>query len=777
MKFNKLKAFTLAEIMVLLLTLSILLAAFAPVFTRRYENVNSNEVWTYIPGDDNYNAYFDSPNRIYVNSAFIGLAPKDTADVVTLSKNGEGKVVYSKLIISASEKLGATFLNTPPQHQMQFRYGSSSAAGSIVGTLFAGNGNMIVGGPTKDITNDAVENTAFGLNAMKNVVSASGNTAVGASSLKDLKSGHYNTAVGYGTASTLTSGSANTLVGAYAGYNLGKSDTTSHNTLIGYEAGMNVIGYGNTAVGFQALTSPAGNANTAVGTYALKNAKGTGNTALGSSALINMIDGNYNTAVGANSCMFIGKDKKAISKVTCIGEGSASEIYTELPPGDNVPDRVFIGRPPKNDDMMSGDRGKPYAVVEVHNSVNGPNQYLAPVPNGEESVIINGNLIVRGLSYFEVPIFRTVQSKLFKGEDKDRFHADVAPKGLVLFNIQQSYDKYYVFAGFDGADRSQASFSNCRGCKRRQFDDVRPNCICTSVGPGYAGHTTFMPENANKRYSSTSYDWNSKTSNQNGTNEKEGCGDGLLTTTYQDLSTCTNVKLSRQPGGYGQSYNNDSKNEWGSRETDMPYAHLSYHSLTAGFDCCPNLRGPAEISCGTKSNDNSVKPPNNNTSPGGPGGHYWDDGLDKDRDDFRHHDHKYEHFHSNYRHSDIRLKNVGEKFTAGLDEIKKLRPYHYTFKFDKTKLPQVGVMAQDLKLIFPTAVDKGADGYYRIRFDEMFYAAINAVKTLNAKIESLASKIATDRDRIAALKRDNAEMYAQLDKLVDELEDLEAKKK
>ena len=161
-----------------------------------------------------------------------------------------------------------------------------------------------------------------------------------------------------------------------------------------------------------------------------------------------------------------------------------------------------------------------------------------------------------------------------------------------------------------------------------------------------------------------------------------------------------------------------SKRIWGSRETDRPYAHMpgKMHA------CCPKL-----------------------------------DGVDVP--------------------SDIRLKNVGEKFTAGLEEVKKLRPYHFTFKNDVNKLPQVGVIAQDLKVIFPTAVEQNEDGYYQIRWEEMFYAAINAVKTLNSRIEALASKIATDKDRIAALKRDNAAMYAQLDKLVDELEDLEAKKK
>ena len=127
--------------------------------------------------------------------------------------------------------------------------------------------------------------------------------------------------------------------------------------------------------------------------------------------------------------------------------------------------------------------------------------------------------------------------------------------------------------------------------------------------------------------------------------------------------------------------------------------------------------------------------------------------------------------------SDIRLKNVGNAFTGGLDEIRKINIYNFTFKNDVNKLPHVGVIAQDLKLIFPNAVSKDNKGYYRIRWDEMLYAAINSIKTLNSKVEKLASKIVSDKNRVAVLKKDNAELNAKLDKLADELTVLEAKKR
>ncbi len=93
------------------------------------------------------------------------------------------------------------------------------------------------------------------------------------------------------------------------------------------------------------------------------------------------------------------------------------------------------------------------------------------------------------------------------------------------------------------------------------------------------------------------------------------------------------------------------------------------------------------------------------------------------------------------RLSDIRKKNVGEIYTGSLAELDKLKFYHFTFKDDKTNTPQIGVIAQDLQKVFPNAVKEGDDGYLRVRWDEMFYAAINAIKELNTKVCALAENV------------------------------------
>ena len=109
-------------------------------------------------------------------------------------------------------------------------------------------------------------------------------------------------------------------------------------------------------------------------------------------------------------------------------------------------------------------------------------------------------------------------------------------------------------------------------------------------------------------------------------------------------------------------------------------------------------------------------------------------------------------------YSDRRLKNVGEKYTAGLDELKKLDFYHYTFKKDEAKTPMVGVMAQDLQKVFPDAVTKGEDGYLRIRLEDMFYAVINAVKELDNKISEILENINGINSKIEKLEKENADL-------------------
>lgn len=729
-KYNKLKAFTLAEIMILLLTLSILLAAFAPVFTRRYSNAGADEVWTYVFNDDNFDAYYDVTNDNYTAQAFFGLTPKDKYQVQKFSSDESNNVFPSKVVIAASKSLSG---NRGLQRQMGFRFGPNT--GTPVGYLFANNKNILVGGNYESIGNLTTANTSFGymsLNELGNSTIGNGNTAVGAYALSKLKNTGYNTAIGAFPSTAGNIGYGNTLIGYYAAANA-NSVNFAYNTAIGYQSMGNKNGSStyNTAIGHGSLSGDGdGNYNVAVGQYALNDFEsGIGNTAVGAYSMAWFTNGSYNTAIGYNSCSYNYKH----SYTTCIG----SNQY--------LPDYLKNKNSKDDEVVLIGKTTIGGGILEVHNRPT-KNLNSAPIPNaGNETVVVNGNLIVRGATYLEVPLARpsnyyennshnyakifTIVSAMFLGDNwsntQTRDYYKNVPKGLVAFTLNRNNNNkvakdYYAFSGYDGARRDGRNNGRCGGkCRRHEYEQIRTNAICTMVNGNGTTFTTNMVSDTSfykgKGEVSTSYDWFTKTNNSNyigATNcgDEESTDKGNGASYYTDLSTNANVYLERfHPSNLNGK--NGSGNTRGPG-VDKPLAHLKGYNSP-----CPNLS------------------------------------------------------------SDRRLKNVGAKYTAGLDEIRKLHIYNYTFKNDPNKLPQVGVIAQELKLIFPNAVTKGEDGYYKIRWDEMFYAAINSIKTLNAKIEKIASRVANDRNRIAVLKKDNAELNAKLDKLADELTQLEAQKR
>ncbi|MBE7712968.1 MAG: tail fiber domain-containing protein [Cyanobacteria bacterium SIG26] len=698
MKYNKYNAFTMAEVMILLLTVSVLMAAFAPVMTKRRVNVSKDDVWSFVTADEERNAYFDNAiDRSEPAQAFIGITPK-VEDVHTDAVNN----LYSKLVIRATDSLK----NNDRQNHISFRYRDGNERGQKVASLFAGNQNLLLGSDYKKLELDKVSDIASSTYVPEK---AYANTAYGVGALNKLTKGQYNTALGTNALSELTKESGNTAVGVDAGKSL---TIANNNTLVGFQAGFKIkgeadadgkraeenvyigskTGYAeskaskNTAVGAAALYAiTEGNFNTAVGKDTLRNlTKGSSNTAVGYSSMINLSSGRYNTSIGSNACNLL---QGSAANKTCIGSGSGTGGNPLLPLfKDDVVERVYIGSKPKNTGA-----GGPMAVLEVHNVPN-YNYNSKPIGGnmGNESVVINGNLIVRGQTYLETPIYRqsTVERIV-----RDNYRV---PKGLVAYTMMTSAGKT-IFVGLDGAKRTNITMID----GGLDYNIVRENCICTHSFVQDADQPTF-PNSVNTSYTyntnngaSKSYDWTSKT----------GIG-GI----YKDESTGVNVTLVNQPdfNGLPSVFGNIDEDSYGRLEIDYNRAH--YNGVTS---CCPDLT------------------------------------------------------------SDSRLKNIGEKYSGGLDELKRLNIYNYTFKKDKNKTPHVGVIAQDLKLVFPKAVIKDKKGYYHIRWDEMFYALINSVKTIHARVEKLSVKIANDTQRMNALKSSNKKLNAKLDELDRELSGLE----
>lgn len=663
MKFKKHIGFTLAELMVILAVLTVLLAAFAPVFTVRYKNAAAESVWSFVTGDDEYDIYSNSLSDVLTSQLFIGMQPTDRSDVNNYLKAGSN-VLYSKLVIRASNKLGLSF-GSEKQKQMRFAYGDSKE-GKTVGTLFAGKNSILLGGEYKKITDSATGNTAFGSGSLDSLTEGTYNTAFGANSGNKITTGSYNTVIGNSAGSEISTTGYNTIVG----YKAGAGTIGSYNTVIGNNAGGNMSS-NNTIVGEYAATKTIGSNNTAIGYAALDVASGNYNTAIGANAMTSTKVGSYNTSIGADSCNLLN----GASYKTCIGYKSGSLALDSNTNGSNLfsddNERIYIGTKPLKapSSTASFDGG---AVLEVHNLNSRSGEYPIKVNSstyfGDSSVVINGNLIVRGQPFME---------------SRSYFYGGPA---LTSFSEERPKDASHLhcFKGNDGS-RRDAKVPGHRGYHHAKWGG-HTNCVCARKCSADLDGVT-------------SYDWS--TTMQSGSSDVDGYG---WSKPYYDHS----LKSS------GSNFSPTSGVVCNPNQTDHSGGNIDInHAHGGNFSCCPDLA------------------------------------------------------------SDIRLKDLTGIFDDGLNAINRLNIYNYTYKADEEQQPQIGVIAQDLKRIFPNSVSKDSKGFYQIRWDEMFYAAINAIKTLDSKIESLASRVSKDRARIATLKKDNENLEKKIDLLSNELSALE----
>ena len=425
--YNKSKGFTLAEMMIVLLILTIIFAAFAPLMTKKQKMSTRSryQVWSW-KDYTTMDAKFDPGNKDVSGQLFFGLTPESQPIIEELLNPA------AKLVIRSG---GVTSENTI-QRQIQLRYGRNSRddKGTFAGTWFMDGKNVLLGGEyrfggVKANKIEAKNNVGIGYYALNNIKNGKYNTALGYNTLQNTISGSYNTALGYMAGNRIDGTNENTFIGSNAGSN----NTNSKNTMIGYNAGWKNTGKSNLFVGSYSgggLVNTAGNGsyNVAIGYNALGNlTTGEYNVAVGYNALKNLTTGGYNVAIGANACSQVTTG----SKKTCIGYNSGPKSNLEDPAirkdlklgegnkqikdmskttsenflnatTDNV-SRTYIGSTPY---YYGGD-----AVLEIHNpdtKSDGIKDVLGRFGDnnngntvgGNTTTVINGNLIVRGQTYF-----------------------------------------------------------------------------------------------------------------------------------------------------------------------------------------------------------------------------------------------------------------------------------------------------------------------------------------------------------------------------------------
>lgn len=475
--YNKSKGFTLAEIMIVLLILTIVFAAFAPLMTKKQKMSTRSRysVWSY----SNYrtmDAKFDPGNNNFTGELFFGLTPESESIIQELL------TPLARVVIRSG---GVTSSDTI-QRQIQFRYGRNSKddKGYFAGSWFMDGRNVLLGGEyrmgnVKSTKIDAANNVGIGYQALNNIKNGKYNTALGYYALQKNVSGENNTVIGYNTGSQIDGGNENTFIGS----NVGANNTGSQNTMVGYNAGWKNTGSSNLFIGTysgggSSTSTSSGSYNVAVGYNALGNlTSGQYNVALGYNALRRLTTGGYNVAIGTNACSQVTTG----SHKTCIGynsgpksdltdtdikkdlklgnddkqlsdkKGTTSEIFLNGTTDNAI--RTYIGSTPYN---YGGD-----AVLEIHN-MNTTSSGIKDILGrfGDETnnstvgsnttTVINGNLIVRGRTYF------TASGRLLDWHSYDTASSGV-DRGMQRGTVCNSRNDYSMASGcvslFSTSDR------------------------------------------------------------------------------------------------------------------------------------------------------------------------------------------------------------------------------------------------------------------------------------------------------------------------------------
>jgi hypothetical protein len=92
--------------------------------------------------------------------------------------------------------------------------------------------------------------------------------------------------------------------------------------------------------------------------------------------------------------------------------------------------------------------------------------------------------------------------------------------------------------------------------------------------------------------------------------------------------------------------------------------------------------------------------------------------------------------------SDERLKDIHGPYEKGLAEVIQLQPIWFNYKKDNpvgipSDFERTGFSAQEVKKIYPEAINEREDGYLELNADPLYMSLFNAIKELNEKVERL----------------------------------------
>ena len=639
------KAFTLAEMMVVMLILSIVLAAMAPVVTTR-SKVDQSSPWRYSEGN--------------LSDAYYGLGESQTAMIGQREFTNTDET--AKLIINTS--------GTRPSH-IAFKRGDSNIGllrmennavmlGSLNNSGTLGTSAVSLGTDTKA---DGLDSVAVGRSAKS---TASYSVAVG-----NLANSSATETVSIGD-SSLASGNGSLALGAMS------QATGSNSVAVGIgDDSISISGNEAVGIGYQAVST--GSHSTAIGRIA--SATNTNALAIGNSS-----EASEENAIAIGDARATGLGSVAI--------GDAANALSDY--------AVALG-------LNTNASGAQGISIGYYSAANGNDSIAIGTSANTEA----SNAILLGSNaYVQRGGGIAIGNNARSGATDSTLYGDHA---IAIGQGAQAGSDYGISIGNNAGSSSKGSNVIAIGSYACQYvTGSNKTCIGANSGPG-EGHFE-------------------------ATDDVERIFIGKPPAVLPDIHNTNEDK------GIGQNaiveiVNKNDSSKWGGKRhgyPNGPTVYINANLVIRGYTwlMVADDRGDEHDEQGIVSSN----------KPSGDG-----------------HNIKWNRNAQQFPTvSDRRLKYVGKEFTSGLDKIRELKVFNYTFKQDETKEPRVGVIAQDLQKIFPDAVKKGADGFLTIRMEDMFYAVINAIKELDARLTALEKENSELKQAVQKMQQDNTKQEARL---------------
>ena len=687
---HKFNAFTLAEMMVVMLIMSIVLAAMAPIMTTK-NKVDNSSPWKYSPNNSS-DAYFGQGASM---RAMIGQLNGEDTDNGKLIINNLGSSFSHILFKNGNTILGDLYMSGNNLILGQ-RNGSSTPLGqnninigpnNWPSTDIRGQSNIIIGDNAMTHLSTGSNNIGLGT-TLTALTTGTGNVTIGDNSLTSVTTGSGNIGLGNGANPAITTASKTIAIGANSvassngaiaiGSNLTSSEAHGHEQDAAQARVLNSIAIGNNAtsganngagqnsiaIGNQAKansTSDSGASGIAIGAYS--NA-GDHSVALGTSALNSNTTGSDNIAVGTSAL----KSNTTGSGNTAIGENT---LYSNTRGDDNI----AIGRNALyQSDTGGGNIAIGYQAMYHQNDINYGNTavgYQAMVGTNSASNYHNTAIGYRALN-------RAGNSAESAGQNTAVGSGALENNVTGFGNTAIGSDALNtVRQGDNNTGLGYSACANVTGSNK--------TCIGASSGPSYSA----------------------------------ALGQGTEKTIFLgDADTTVYIPGNLVVGK--RAFIGASLGDSGTKRNCL------FYNTERGWHGVYGYKGSGDRDSWGFNMDDMIN------------GRMWGD--------FR-----LGFTLKNYI-SDRRLKYVGTNNNDGLDKIKQLKVFNYVYKKDTTKTPHVGVIAQDLQKVFPNAVKKGTDGFLTIRMEDMFYAVINAIKELDAKYQAQEKRINELEKRVEKLE-------------------------